>query len=63
LNANAVLTAALFMRATPSGNCSTPRCEILAKYFGVIRIDTASSDIIALQDTIAQRIVEGLRLN
>src|SRR5215213_3890739 len=26
------------------------------------RIDTASSDIIALQDTIAQRIVEGLRI-
>jgi tetratricopeptide (TPR) repeat protein len=26
------------------------------------RIDTAASDIIALQDTIAQRIVEGLRL-
>jgi eukaryotic-like serine/threonine-protein kinase len=60
LNVNAVLTAG-FMHA---GERFRVTAQLLDVNTGDIlwsdRIDTAASDIIALQDTIAQRIVEGL---
>jgi len=62
LNVNAVLTAGFIH----SGEAFRVTAQLLDVASGEIlwsdRIDTASSDIIALQDTIAQRIVEGLRL-
>jgi TolB-like protein/tetratricopeptide (TPR) repeat protein len=62
LNVNAVLAAG-FMHA---GDTFRVTAQLLDVTSGEIiwsdRIDTAASDIIALQDTIAQRIVEGLRL-
>ena len=60
LNVNAVLTAG-FLHA---GERFRVTAQLLDVNTGDIlwsdRIDTAASDIIALQDTIAQRIVEGL---
>jgi serine/threonine-protein kinase len=62
LNVNAVLTAGFIH----SGERFRVTAQLLDVSSGDIiwsdRIDTASSDIIALQDTIAQRIVDGLRL-
>lgn len=62
LNVSAVLTAG-FMNA---GERFRVTAQLLDVASGDIlwsdRIDTSASDIIALQDTIAQRIVEGLRL-
>lgn len=62
LKVNAVLTAGFIH----SGENFRVTAQLLDVGSGEIlwsdRIDTASSDIIALQDTIAQRIVEGLRL-
>lgn len=62
LNVSAVLTAG-FIHA---GDTFRVTAQLLDVASGNIlwsdRIDTAASDIIALQDTIAQRIVEGLRL-
>ncbi len=62
LGVNAVLTAG-FMHA---GERFRVTAQLLAVTSGEIiwsdRIDTSSEDIIAVQDTIAQRIVEGLRL-
>jgi serine/threonine-protein kinase len=62
LNVSAVLTAGFIH----SGETFRVTAQLLDVASGDIlwsdRIDTASSDIIALQDTIAQRIVEGLSL-
>lgn len=62
LNVNAVLAAGFIH----SGETFRVTAQLLDVASGEIlwsdRIDTAASDIIALQDTIAQRIVEGLRL-
>ena len=62
LKVNAVLTAGFIH----SGEAFRVTAQLLDVVSGEIlwsdRIDTAASDIIALQDTIAQRIVEGLRL-
>jgi serine/threonine-protein kinase len=62
LNVNAVLSAGFIH----SGDTFRVTAQLLDVTSGEIlwsdRIDTAASDIIALQDTIAQRIVEGLRL-
>jgi serine/threonine-protein kinase len=62
LSVNAVLTAGFIH----SGETFRVTAQLLDVNSGEIlwsdRIDTAASDIIALQDTIAQRIVEGLRL-
>jgi len=62
LSANAVLTAGFIH----SGETFRVTAQLLDVNSGEIlwsdRIDTAAADIIALQDTIAQRIVEGLRL-
>jgi len=62
LNVNAVLTAG-FIHA---GERFRVTAQLLDVASGNIlwsdRIDTAAADIIAVQDTIAQRIVEGLRL-
>src|SRR6267142_6224274 len=62
LNVSAVLTAG-FMHA---GERFRVTAQLLDVNSGDIlwsdRIDTAASDIIALQDTIARQIVEGLRL-
>ena len=62
LNVSAVLTAG-FMH---SGERFRVTAQLLDVASGEIlwsdRIDTSASDIIALQDTIAQQIVEGLRL-
>ena len=62
LNVSAVLTAGFIH----SGETFRVTAQLLDVTSGEIlwsdRIDTAASDIIALQDTIAQRIVEGLRL-
>ena len=62
LNVSAVLTAG-FIHA---GEHFRVTAQLLDVASGDIlwsdRIDTAASDIIALQDTIAQQIVEGLRL-
>ena len=62
LNVNAVLTAGFLH--------SADRFRVTAQLIDVAsgellwsdRIDTAAADIIALQDTIAQRIVQGLRV-
>jgi len=62
LNVSAVLTAG-FMHA---GERFRVTAQLLDVRSGEIlwsdRIDTSAADIIAVQDTIAQRIVEGLRL-
>ncbi len=62
LNVSAVLTAG-FIHA---GDRFRVTAQLLDVESGEIlwsdRIDTSSADIIAVQDTIAQRIVEGLRL-
>jgi serine/threonine-protein kinase len=62
LNVNAVLSAG-FLRA---GNRLRVTAQLLDVNSGTLlwsdRIDADSSDIITVQDTIAQRIVEGLRL-
>ena len=62
LNVNAVLTAG-FIHA---GGRFRVTAQLLDVASGDIlwsdRIDTSAADIIAVQDTIAQRIVEGLRL-
>ena len=62
LNVNAVLTAGYIH----SGETFRVTAQLLNVASGDIlwsdRIDAAAADIIALQDTIAQRIVEGLRL-
>ena len=62
LNVNAVLTAG-FIHA---GERFRVTAQLLNVASGDIiwsdRIDTSAADIIAVQDTIAQRIVEGLRL-
>ena len=62
LNVNAVLSAG-FMHA---GERFRVTAQLLDVNSGDIlwsdRIDTSAADIIAVQDTIAQRIVEGLRL-
>ncbi len=62
LNVSAVLTAG-FMHA---GERFRVTAQLLDVDSGAIlwsdRIDTSDADIIAVQDTIAQRIVEGLRL-
>ena len=62
LNVNAVLTAG-FIHA---GERFRVTAQLLDVASGDIlwsdRIDTSASDVIAIQDTIAQRIVEGLRL-
>jgi serine/threonine-protein kinase len=62
LAVNAVLTAGFIH----SGEAFRVTAQLLDVNSGEIlwsdRIDAAASDIIALQDTIAQRIVEGLRL-
>ncbi len=62
LNVNAVLTAG-FMHA---GERFRVTAQLLDVASGDIlwsdRIDTSAADVIAVQDTIAQRIVEGLRL-
>jgi eukaryotic-like serine/threonine-protein kinase len=62
LNVNAVLTAGFIH----SGERFRVTAQLLDVASGDIlwsdRIDTASSDIITLQDTIAQQIVDGLRL-
>jgi len=62
LNVNAVLTAGFIH----SGERFRVTAQLIDVASGDIlwsdRIDTASSDIITLQDTIAQQIVDGLRL-
>ena len=62
LNVSAVLTAGFIH----SGETFRVTAQLLDVASGEIlwsdRIDTSAADIIALQDTIAQRIVEGLRL-
>jgi serine/threonine-protein kinase len=62
LNVNAVLSAGFIH----SGDTFRVTAQLLDVTSGEIlwsdRIDTSAADIIALQDTIAQRIVEGLRL-
>jgi serine/threonine protein kinase/Tfp pilus assembly protein PilF len=62
LRVNAVLTAGFIH----SGERVRVTAQLIDVGSGELlwsdRIDTASSDIIALQDTIAQRIVEGLRV-
>ena len=62
LNVTAVLTAGFIH----SGDRFRVTAQLLDVASGDMlwsdRIDTAASDIIALQDTIAQRIVEGLRV-
>jgi serine/threonine-protein kinase len=62
LNVNAVLTAGFIH----SGDHFRVTAQLIDVASGELlwsdRIDTAAADIIAVQDTIAQRIVEGLRL-
>ncbi|HLE64471.1 MAG TPA: protein kinase, partial [Pyrinomonadaceae bacterium] len=62
LNVNAVLTAGFI----DAGGRFRVTAQLLDVASGDIlwsdRIDTSAADIIAVQDTIAQRIVEGLRL-
>src|SRR5215211_2712018 len=62
LNVNAVLTAGFIH----SGERFRVTAQLIDVASGELlwsdRIDTAASDIIVLQDTIAQRIVEGLRV-
>ena len=62
LNVNAVLTAG-FMHAGEKFRVTTQLLDVESgEILWSDRIDTSAADIIAVQDTIAQRIVEGLRL-
>jgi eukaryotic-like serine/threonine-protein kinase len=62
LNVSAVLTAG-FIHAGERFRVTAQLIDVLSgELLWSDRIDTAASDIIALQDTIAQRIVEGLRV-
>ena len=62
LNVNAVLTAT-FMRAGEKFRVTSQLLDVASgEILWSDRIDTSAADIIAVQDTIAQRIVEGLRL-
>lgn len=62
LNVNAVLTAG-FIHAGERFRVTTQLLDVgSGEILWSDRIDTSASDIIAVQDTIAQRIVEGLRL-
>ena len=62
LNVSAVLTAG-FIHAGERFRVTAQLIDVASgELLWSDRIDTASSDIIALQDTIAQRIVEGLRV-
>jgi serine/threonine-protein kinase len=62
LNVNAVLAAG-FIHAGDNFRVTAQLLDVLSgEILWSDRIDTAASDIIALQDTIAQRIVEGLRV-
>ena len=62
LNVSAVLAAG-FMHAGERFRVTAQLLDVLSgDILWSDRIDTAAADIIAVQDTIAQRIVEGLRL-
>lgn len=62
LNVSAVLTAG-FIHAGERFRVTAQLIDVITgELLWSDRIDTAASDIIVLQDTIAQRIVEGLRL-
>ena len=62
LNVNAVLTAG-FIHAGERFRVTAQLIDVASgELLWSDRIDTAASDIIVLQDTIAQRIVEGLRV-
>lgn len=62
LDVNAVLTAG-FMHAGERFRVTAQLLDVLSgEILWSDRIDTSASDIILLQDTIAQQIVEGLRL-
>ena len=62
LNVSAVLTAT-FMHAGERFRVTTQLLDVASgEILWSDRIDTSAADIIAVQDTIAQRIVEGLRL-
>ncbi len=62
LNVSAVLTAG-FMHAGERFRVTAQLLDVASEeILWSDRIDTAAADIIAVQDTIAQRIVEGLRL-
>ncbi len=62
LNVSAVLTAG-FIHAGENFRVTAQLLDVASgEILWSDRVDTAASDIIALQDTIAQRIVEGLRL-
>src|ERR1051325_10060538 len=62
LNVSAVLTAG-FMHAGEKFRVTAQLIDVgSGELLWSDRIDTATADIIALQDTIAQRIVEGLRV-
>lgn len=62
LNVSAVLTAG-FMHAGEKFRVTAQLIDVASgELLWSDRIDTAASDIIVLQDTIAQRIVEGLRV-
>ena len=62
LNVSAVLTAG-FMHAGEHFRVTAQLLDVASEeILWSDRIDTAAADIIAVQDTIAQRIVEGLRL-
>ncbi|HEX6044845.1 MAG TPA: protein kinase [Pyrinomonadaceae bacterium] len=62
LNVNAVLTAG-FIHAGDRFRVTAQLIDVASgELLWSDRIDTAAADIIALQDTIAQRIVQGLRL-
>jgi eukaryotic-like serine/threonine-protein kinase len=62
LNVNSVLTAG-FIHAGERFRVTAQLLDVLSgEILWSDRIDTAAADIIAVQDTIAQRIVEGLRL-
>ena len=62
LNVNAVLTAG-FIHAGERFRVTAQLIDVgSGELLWSDRIDTAASDIIVLQDTIAQRIVEGLRV-
>lgn len=62
LNVKSVLTAG-FMHAGERFRVTTQLLDVVSgEILWSDRIDTSAADIIAVQDTIAQRIVEGLRL-
>jgi len=62
LNVGAVLTAS-FIHAGERFRVTTQLLDVASgEILWSDRIDTSAADIIAVQDTIAQRIVEGLRL-